>query len=85
MPNVSNLSKSVYIILYIEEFILRSLRYTQGYVLSPLLFSLHINSAVKRLKEERCGVKRGDEIVPGLLFADDTCLVASDVSGITGV
>ena len=55
----------------------------QGCVLSPLLFSLYIYSAVKRLKEERCGVKCGDEIVPGLLFADDTCLVASDVSGIT--
>ena len=44
----------------------------QGCVLSPLLFSLYNNNAVKRLKEERCGVKCGDEIVPGLLFADDT-------------
>ena len=51
----------------------------QGCVFYPLLFSLYINSAVKRLKEERCVVKCGDEIVPGLLFADDTCLVASDV------
>ena len=51
-------------------------------VLSPLLFFLYINSAVKRLKVEWCGVQRGNEIVSGLLFADDTCLVASDVSGI---
>ncbi len=29
----------------------------QGYVLSPLLFSLYINGAVKNLKEERCGVE----------------------------
>ena len=54
----------------------------QGCVLSPLLFSLHINSAVKRLKEEQYGVQCGDAIVPGMLFADDICLVASDVSGI---
>ena len=54
----------------------------QGCVLSLLLFSLYINSVVKRLKEDRCGVESGDEIVPGLLFADGTCLVASDVSGI---
>ena len=53
----------------------------QGCVLSSLLFSLYINSAVKRLKE-RCDVECGDEIVPGLLFEDDTCLVASDVTGI---
>ena len=64
-----------------EEFeVHRGLR--QGCVLSPLLFSLYINSAVKRLKEERCGVECGDEIVPGLLFADDTCLIASDGPGI---
>ena len=54
----------------------------QGCVLSPLLFSLYINGVVKRLKEEKCGVECGGETVPGLLFADDTCLVASDACGI---
>ena len=43
----------------------------QGCVLSPLLFSLYINGAVKKLKEEKCGVECGDETIPGLLFADD--------------
>ena len=46
--------------------------------MSSLLFSLYINGAVKKLKEGKCGIECGDEIVPGLLFADNTCLVASD-------
>ena len=50
----------------------------QGCVLSPLLFSLYINGIVKKLKEGKCGIEYGDEIVPCLLFADDTCLVASN-------
>ena len=56
----------------------------QGCVLSPLLFSLYINGVVKKLKEEKCGVvcSTSDEVVPGLLFADDTCLLASDESGL---
>ena len=47
----------------------------QGCVLSPLIFLLY--SVVKRLKEEKCGVECGGETIPGLLLADDTCLVAS--------
>lgn len=54
----------------------------QGCVLSPLIFSLYIGSAVKRLKEERCGVQCGSEIVSGPLFADGTRLVALNVLGI---
>ena len=54
----------------------------QGCVLFPLLFSLYINGAVKKLKEERCGVECGGETIPGLLFADDTCLMTSDVAGL---
>ena len=54
----------------------------QGCVLSSLLFSLYINGAVKKLKEERCGVECGGETIPGLLFADDTCLMASDAAGL---
>ena len=46
--------------------------------MSLLLFSLYINGAVKKLKEGKCGIEYGNEIFPGLLFADDTCLVASD-------
>ena len=50
--------------------------------LITLLFSLYINGAVKKLKEEKCGVECGGETIPGLLFADDTCLVASDALGL---
>ena len=59
----------------------------QGCVLSPLhssplIFSLYINGVVKRLKEEKCGFECGSETIPGLLFADDTCLVASEALGL---
>ena len=54
----------------------------QGCVPSPLLFSLYINGVTKRLQEEKCGVEHGEEKVPGLLFADGTCLLAPDESGL---
>ena len=47
----------------------------QGCVLSPVLFSLYINSLVTELKDRECGVVCGDVMVPGLLFADDTALL----------
>ena len=50
----------------------------QGCVLSPLLFSLHINGMVTRLHDGKCGVQCGGDMVPSLLFADDMSLVASD-------
>ena len=34
------------------------------------------------MKEERCGVECGGETIPGLLFADDTCLMASDAASL---
>ena len=34
------------------------------------------------MKEERCGVECGDDTIPGLLFADDTCLMASDAASL---
>ena len=37
---------------------------------------------MKKLKEEKCGVECGGETIPGLLFADDTSLVASDALGL---
>ena len=53
----------------------------QGCVLSPLLFCLYINSLVDELKTS-CGVECGGDVIPGLLFADDTLLFASDGPGI---
>ena len=50
----------------------------QGCILSPLLFSLYINGVVTRLHDGKCGVQWGGDMVPGLLFADDTSLVPSD-------
>ena len=56
----------------------------QGCVLSPLLFSLYINSLIVELKLKRCGgecVGCG-MLLPGLLFADDTSLFGEDVKGL---
>ena len=47
-----------------------------------MLFSLYINSLVDQLKSTSCGIECGGEIIPGLLFADDTALLAPDESGI---
>lgn len=59
-----------------EEFVVNTgLR--QGCVLSSLLFSLYINGLVSTLHNGMCGVQCGGDVVPGLLFADDTSLVAS--------
>ena len=58
-----------------KEFaITRGLR--QGCVLSPLLFSLYINSLVAELKHRDCGVLCQGMLVSSLLFADDTVLLA---------
>ena len=54
----------------------------QGCVLSPVLFSLYINGMVTKLHEGKCGVQCGGDLIPGLLFADDTALVASDKEGL---
>ena len=54
----------------------------QGCYLCPLLFSLFINGVVTRMHDEKCGVQCGGDMVPGLLFADDTSLVASDKEGL---
>ena len=64
-----------------DEFLVTSgLR--QGCVLSPLLFSLYINALVDTLKKHDCGVQCGNDIIPGLLFADDTALLAPDEEGL---
>ena len=50
----------------------------QGCVLSPTLFSLYINDVVTTLKEKGYGLQCGSDTIPGLLFADDTGLLAHD-------
>ena len=44
--------------------------------------SLYINGVVSRLREDSCGVECGGDTIPGLLFADDTTLLASDEEGL---
>ena len=50
----------------------------QGCVLSPTLFSLYINNVVTTLKEKGYGLQCGSDTIPGLLFADDTALLAHE-------
>ena len=50
----------------------------QGCFLSPLLFSLFINSIVARLKEAEVGVKCGSKPISMLLYADDAVIFAED-------
>ena len=54
----------------------RGLRH--GCILSPLLFSLFINSIVARLKEAEVGVKCGSKLISMLLYADDAVIFAAD-------
>ena len=55
----------------------------QGCVMSPLLFSLYINTLIDTLKKHDCGIQCGNGIIPGLLFADDTAMLAPDEEGLT--
>ena len=50
----------------------------QGCVLSPTLFSLYINDVVTTMKKKVYGLQCGSDTIPGLLFADDTALLAHD-------
>ena len=50
----------------------------QGCILSPLLFSLHVNSLVSKLKEAEVGVRCGGQFVSALLYADDAVIFAEN-------
>ena len=50
----------------------------QGCSLSPLLFSLYINSLVAKLKEAEVGVNCRKKLVLMLLYADDAVIFAED-------
>ena len=50
----------------------------QGCVLSPVLFSLYINSVMSKLKTAEVGVKCRDQLIPALLYADDMVMFAED-------
>ena len=56
--------------------VLRGLR--QGCVLSPLLFSLYINSLVEKLRSREVGVRCRGKLIPGLLYVDDMILLAEN-------
>ena len=50
----------------------------QGCILSPLLFSLYINSLVNRLKEAEVGVMCRGQLISALLYVDDAVIFAED-------
>ena len=53
----------------------------QGCVLSPLLFSLYINSLVEKLKAAGAGVVCRGRLITALLYADDAVLFADNEEG----
>ena len=48
----------------------------QGCVLSPVPFSLYINSVMSKLKTAEVGVKCRDQLIAALLYADDMVMYA---------
>ena len=50
----------------------------QGCILSPLLFSLYINSLVNKLKRADVGVMCRGQLISALLYADDALIFAED-------
>ena len=50
----------------------------QGCILSPLLFSLYINSLVSKLKEAEVGVMCRGQLISALLYTDDAVIFAED-------
>ena len=54
----------------------------QGFILSPLLFSLYILDLVTSLNTMNIGVPVGDETVCVLLYADDIVLLADSVDNL---
>ena len=50
----------------------------QGCVLSPVLFSLYINSLVEKLRGAGVGIECRGQRIPALLYADDMVILADD-------
>ncbi len=48
----------------------------QGCILSPLLFSIYVNSLVEKLRGVGVGVQSRGRMVTALLYADDAVLLA---------
>ena len=48
----------------------------QGCILSPLLFSLYINSLVLKVKEAEVGVKCREQMISVLLYVDNAVILA---------
>ena len=50
----------------------------QGCILSPLLFSIYVNSLVEKLRGVGVGVQSRGRMVTALLYADDAVLLAKN-------
>ena len=50
----------------------------EGYVLSPLLFSLYINSLVEKVRVAGVGIECRGQITTALLYADDAVSFAEN-------
>ena len=54
----------------------------QGGVLSPLLFSLYVDSVLKSLENSKLGCYIGDVCCNSFMYADDLILISSSVTGL---
>ena len=54
----------------------------QGGILSPILFTLYMDTLFHKLKERRIGCFIGDMFLGAIGYADDTALLASSMSAL---
>ena len=57
-------------------------RVKQGSVLSPILFTVYLDSLIKTLKQRNIGCKIGNKFLGAFGYADDLTLLCPTLSGL---